>query len=69
MPSGGIEGQVVSRRGRGRSDRPLKNPRSSKISDYVVQNKLGNFSHSQNEENWIDFWVWETDFRSLRGHF
>ena len=31
--------------------------------------KLGNFSHSQNEENWIDFWVWETDFGSLRGHF
>ena len=31
--------------------------------------KLGNFSHSQNEENWIDFWVWETDFGSPRGHF
>ena len=43
MPSEGIEGRVVSRRGKGRSDRPLKNPRSWRISDYVVQNKTGQF--------------------------
>ena len=33
----------------------LKNLRSQKISNYVVQNKTGQFFSSQNEENWIDF--------------
>ena len=68
MPSEGIEGRSSQGGGRGRSDRPqIRDPsRGSQI--YVVK-ILGNFTHSQNEENWIDFWVWETDFGSPGGHF
>ena len=45
----------------------IRDPERSQIMWSKI--KLGNFSHSQNEENWIDFWVWETDFGSPRGHF
>ena len=41
--------------GRGRSDRPLKNPKPGGFRSMWSKIKLGNFSHSQNEENWINF--------------
>ena len=47
------EGRLKEGEGGGLID--LKNLRSRKISNYVVQNKTGQFFSSQNEENWIDF--------------
>ena len=72
MPSGGIEGRVVSRRGRGRSDRPqIRDP--SRVSNLCSQN-TGQFFSSQNEENWIDFsglgdrfWVSQRSFLTSGG--
>ena len=40
---------------RGRSDRPLKNPKHGSFRFRWSKIKLGNFTHPQNEENWIDF--------------
>ena len=68
MPSGGIKGQVVSRRGKGEVW-STSNSRPFWGSQIYVVKILGNFTHLKMRKIGSIFEVWETDFGSLRGHF